>query len=249
VYRGYFPPNGISRKHGFDFAKDITEGIFDDKDTKWFYELSVWPEEDGTFPLKTFLLSAYDVLHNVAMEILQLMALGMGLQSDAFSDLFAKAPCSTIRIVRYPPWENGPPEKGMKENGKPIICATHEDPNFMTLLSVFDYEGLEINTKDGRWVEIEPRPRSFIVNIGKSFTRMLNGRFRDVPHRVVDTGLERYLFPFFLEPSFDADIGKNFLTKLTGTGPQHIPEEYGEWVITQKDYFKQYFEYKVLENL
>ena len=54
LYRGYFPviDENPSRKEGFEFARDIDPSVAPDN---WFYEQSVWPDEDGSFPFKEFL--------------------------------------------------------------------------------------------------------------------------------------------------------------------------------------------------
>ena len=36
------------------------------------------------------------------------------------------------------------------------------------------------------------------------------------------------------------------MSKATGTGPEHVEEHYGPWMIQQVKYIKKYFEYKVL---
>jgi hypothetical protein len=48
LYRGYFPviDENPSRKEGFEFARDIDPSVAPDN---WFYEQSVWPDEDGSF--------------------------------------------------------------------------------------------------------------------------------------------------------------------------------------------------------
>ena len=42
----------------------------------WLCEDAQWPKEDGSFPFKEFLHEYYDVLHETAMHILRLVAIG-----------------------------------------------------------------------------------------------------------------------------------------------------------------------------
>ena len=84
------------------------------------------------------------------------------------------------------------------------------------------------------------------MNIGDVFSRMMGGRFKATRHRVIDIGVDRYSIPFFLEPAYDGDIGLNFMSKVTGSGREHVVERYGLWVIHQRKHLKQFFEFRAL---
>ena len=248
VYRGYFPVKAEepSRKEGFEFGRDIDPNDTTVKKGNWFYEPSVWPKEDGQFPFKQFMTHCYDVLHNSSLEILRLAALGLGIPENSFDDIFADRPCTTFRLMHYPPWNGKPPADARIEDGKVVTTPDHTDSNFLTLLYTFHFTGLEVITGNGKWEAVEPRPKSWVMNIGDVFSRMMGGRFKATHHRVLDIGVDRYSVPFFLEPSFDGDIGLNWMSKVTGEGPEHEVERYGPWLLKQVKYIKKYFEYKVL---
>ena len=248
VYRGYFPvvEGEPSRKEGYEFGRDIKPNDPTVKPGNWFYEPSVWPKEDGAFPFKEFMLESYEIMHKTGLEILRLAAIGLGIDENAFDEIFASKPCSTFRLMHYPPWVGAPPANARIEDGKVVTTPDHTDSNFLTLLCTFNYKGLEVVTGDGNWSQVEPRPNSLVMNIGDVFSRMMGGRFKATRHRVLDIGVDRYSVPFFLEPSYDGDIGENFMSKATGKGPEHTVEPYGPWMIQQVKYVKKYFEYKVL---
>lgn len=249
IYRGYFPvgENEPSRKEGFEFGRDITPGDPEVTPGNWFYEPSVWPNEDGAFPFKAYLVDLYEVMHELSLEILRLTAIGLGIDEFSFEELFPKRPCSTLRLMHYPPWEGtNPPANARIEDGKVLTTPAHTDSTFLTLLATFGYKGLELVTADGNWAAVEPRPGSLVMNIGDVFSRMMGGRFKATCHRVVDIGVDRYSLPFFLEPRFDGDIGVNFMTKATGKGDTHVPEQYGPFVIHTMKHVKKYFEYRTL---
>ena len=248
VYRGYFPvvEGEPSRKEGFEFGRDIDPNDPTVKPGNWFYEPSVFPEEDGTFSFKEFMLESYGIMHDTGIEVLRLAALGLGIDENAFDDIFADRPVSTFRLIHYPPWVGAPPENALIEDGKVVTTPDHTDSNFLTLLYTFNFRGLEVMTADGSWAAVDPRPKSLVMNIGDVFSRMMGGRFKATRHRVLDIGVDRFSVPFFLEPSYDGDIGENFMSKATGKGPEHKVEPYGPWMIQQVKYIKKYFEYKVL---
>lgn len=248
VYRGYFPvvEGEPSRKEGFEFGRDIDPNDPTVSAGNWFYEPSVWPKEDGTFPFKEIMTHYYDVLHAAGLDILRLAAVGLGIDEYAYDDIFADRPVTTFRLMHYPPWNGSPPENAKIEDGKILTTPDHTDSNLLTLLYTFDFSGLEVITADGKWTAVEPRPDSFIMNIGDVLSRMMGGRFKSTRHRVLDIGVDRYSVPFFMEPSYDGDIGENFMSKATGKGPEHKVEPYGPWMIQQVKYIKKYFEYKAL---
>lgn len=252
LYRGYFPvvPGEPSHKEAFEFARDVPEGDTSVSPSNWFYEKSTWPEEDGTFPFKTFLQGQYEVMHRTCLELLRLSAIGLGIPEEAFTPLFEDKPSSTFRMLHYPAWKDGErPASALIEDGKVVTTPEHMDSDFMTLLTPFHFGGLEIKQSDGTWAEVKARPGSLVMNIGVTFSRMLGGRFKATNHRVLDIGQDRYSVPFFLGPRFDADIGINFLSLHNDGGPEHIPEKFGPWVFHRMKHEMQYFEYKVLPEI
>lgn len=248
IYRGYFPvgKDEPSRKEGFEFGKDVDPNDPEVAPGNWFYEPSVWPKEDGSFPFKDFLMDTYDAMHELSLEILRLTSIGLGIDEFSFDELFSKRPCSTFRLIHYPPWEGSPPKNARIEDGKVVTTPDHTDSNFLTLLTTFNFKGLEVLTSDGKWAEVAPRRGSLVMNIGDVFSRMMGGRFKATRHRVIDIGIDRFSIPFFLEPAYEGDIGLNFMTKATGKGEKHVMEKYGPWAIYQMKHLKKYFEYRNL---
>ncbi|KAH3811446.1 hypothetical protein DPMN_139856 [Dreissena polymorpha] len=105
IYRGYFPitEGEPSRKEGFEFARDVRYDDVTVAKNNWFYEKFPWQKEDGEFPFKEFLQESYEILHNTALEILKLVAIGLGIEENIFEDMFLDKPCSSFRIMHYPP--------------------------------------------------------------------------------------------------------------------------------------------------
>lgn len=248
LYRGYFPVvnENPSRKEGFEFGRDIDPSV---APGNWFYEQSVWPDEDGSFPFKEFLTETYDYMHETAMEILRLTAIGMGIDEHAFEPIFSDKPCSTFRIIHYPPWEGPPPANAIIEDGKVVTTPDHTDSCFLTLLTTFNYRGLEVLYPNGQWVQIEPRPNSLVMNIGDTFSRMMGNRVKATRHRVLDIGVDRFSVPFFLEPAFDGDIGVNFMSQYGEGDDDHVVEKYGPWVLKKMKHEKKFFEFVNLPEL
>ena len=65
--------------------------------------------------------------------------------------------------------------------------------------------GLEILTRDGRWLAVEAPPGHIVVDTGDMMQLITNGRLPAITHRVVNppSGAEdvvRYSMPFFVHP-------------------------------------------------
>lgn len=50
-----------------------------------------------------------------------------------------------------------------------IAMGSHVDPNLITIICQHQIEGLEVQTKDGEWIHVEPFPNSLTVVIGETF--------------------------------------------------------------------------------
>ncbi|XP_030481433.2 2-oxoglutarate-dependent dioxygenase DAO [Cannabis sativa] len=62
----------------------------------------------------------------------------------------------------------------------------HTDNSFLTILQEDeDVKGLEIITKNGQFLPVDPSPGTLLLNLGDIATAWSNGRFYNVKHRVV----------------------------------------------------------------
>jgi isopenicillin N synthase-like dioxygenase len=59
----------------------------------------------------------------------------------------------------------------------------------------------------GRWIDADPVPGTFVVNVGDMLARWTNDLFPPTLHRVINTsGLDRQSIPFFYDPNHDAPV-------------------------------------------
>jgi isopenicillin N synthase-like dioxygenase len=92
---------------------------------------------------------------------------------------------------------------------------------------------LQVQTKSGQWINADPIPGAFVVNIGDMIERWTNGEWKSTLHRVIHKGSAyRVSVPFFFEPNFDA-IVKPLKVCLDRTGGEPLYEEvmYGDHLI------------------
>jgi isopenicillin N synthase-like dioxygenase len=143
----------------------------------------------------------------VADELMAAMAVGLGLDSEHFRDLFGEQPQSLVKLISYPPTPPG--EAGVN---------AHHDTGFMTLLAQHGVSGLQAQNPDGEWIDIPPRPGAFVVNLGEMLQAMTGNYFVATTHRVVATearlssgyfhgpDLRTRLDPLPLDPRFAAAV-------------------------------------------
>ncbi|CAA3008664.1 1-aminocyclopropane-1-carboxylate oxidase homolog 1 [Olea europaea subsp. europaea] len=60
----------------------------------------------------------------------------------------------------------------------------HSDPGFLTVLLQNQIDGLQIFFQN-QWVDVQPIPGAFVINIGDLLQLVSNGKFRSNKHRVV----------------------------------------------------------------
>ena len=71
---------------------------------------------------------------------------------------------------------------------------------------------LQVKAESGEWIDVHPIPNTFVVNLGDCLEHATGGLLKATAHRVkqrrgATTG--RYSFPFFFDPSFDAQVKMN----------------------------------------
>ena len=169
---------------------------------------NVWPDEVPSFR-DTFaeLFATFDC---TGLKVLSAIARYLGLADDYFVDTVRDGN-SVLRALHYPPQT--------EPTGEHIRAGAHEDINTITLLLGAE-AGLELQTKDGRWIPVSPKPGELVINIGDMLQRLTNGRLRSTPHRVVNPTPDRasnarYSMPFFLH--FRSDF---LIEALPGTVPE-----------------------------
>ena len=157
-----------------------------------YMQPNVWPEEVPSF--RDTFETLYATMERTGLRILSAIALHLGLP-EHFFDPTVEHGNSVMRLLHYPPVP-------AEAEGR-IRAAAHEDINTITLLLGAEEAGLELLSKDGRWLPVSPPEGALAVNIGDMLQRLTNGRLRSTTHRVVNPVGERarharYSMPFFL---------------------------------------------------
>ena len=187
---------------------------------------NIWPTEIESF--KDTFQELFATFDRTGLKILKAIARFLKIDEDYFIDTVRDGN-SVMRLLHYPPIEGEP--------GSNVRAGAHEDINTITLLLGAEEAGLELLTKDGRWIPVSPRPGELVVNIGDMLQRLTNGVLRSTTHRVVNPlperrGKSRYSMPFFLH--FRSDF---LIEPLPGTVR---PGEQPKWPpITANEYLQE----------
>lgn len=179
--------------------------------------VNIWPERpEGFRDVFEPLFAEFDRVGNV---ILSRIARYLGL-ADTWFEPAVDEGNSILRLLHYPPVSGA--EQGA------IRAGAHEDINLITLLLGAEEAGLELLTRDGRWIPANPPEGALVVNVGDMLQRLTNHALPSTTHRVVNPAGERaahsrYSMPFFLHLRSDFKI--ETLKECVDSGhPDRYPE-------------------------
>ena len=196
--RGYIPIYGenVDPKFTKDFKACFDLGKHEDAISP-FFGPNLMPEQPAKF---TEVFEAYhEAMMALATQLVSAIALSLGLPADYFAKRQQK-PITIQRLLHYPPQQG---DISVKEIG----VGAHTDYGFLTILAQDNKGGLQVQNREGEWVNAPPVPGTFIVNIGDLVQTLTNDRYISTMHRVINTsGRERYSLPFFLDMDFDAVV-------------------------------------------
>jgi isopenicillin N synthase-like dioxygenase len=206
VKRRYLLPEGGGQRgytaFGTEIAKDATAN-----DLKEFWHVgrtlpegsplratmpdNVWPAEVPGF--RAVFSALYEAFDRTGAEILAAIALDLGLPERWFDPAIADGN-SVLRLLHYPP---------VSADAPGIRAGAHEDINLITLLLGAEEAGLQLLTRAGEWIDVDPPEGALVVNVGDMLQRLTNHVLPSTSHRVVNPPPERrlaarYSMPFFL---------------------------------------------------
>lgn len=141
-------------------------------------------------------MEAYKMLEKTGIYVLRALALHIGINEHYF-DHWASNGNSILRPIHYPPITEEP--KGA------VRAGAHGDINLITLLMGASTGGLQVQRKDGEWIDAIPNEDELVINVGDMLERHTNNKLRSTIHRVVNPpkdewGNPRYSIPFFMHP-------------------------------------------------
>lgn len=138
----------------------------------------------------------YQQLEKTALYMLRALALHLRLEETYF-DQWVSQGNSILRPIHYPPLTKAPE--------KAVRAAAHTDINLITLLMGAHGRGLQVQNRQGDWIEAIASKDQLMVNVGDMLSRLSNNRLLSTVHQVVNPpeagwSESRYSIPFFMHP-------------------------------------------------
>lgn len=202
--------NDIGGQRGYvSFGKEHAKGK-KEGDLKEFWHFGQTPDSDANlqekYPDNVIVeevpdfnhtgMQAYKMLEKTGIYVLRALALHIGVKETYF-DYWASNGNSILRPIHYPPITEEP--KGA------VRAGAHGDINLITLLMGASTGGLQVQNRDGDWIDAKPGEDELVINVGDMLERHTNNKLRSTIHRVVNPPKEewdkpRYSIPFFMHP-------------------------------------------------
>ncbi|KAF9895267.1 hypothetical protein FE257_000169 [Aspergillus nanangensis] len=190
---------GPELKEGFYIGEEIPE------DHPYFVQKRLnsgpnqWPptvEEKEEFERTS--MEYYHAVFALAKDVLAVLALTLGVDATYFNPLTDGA-VATMRYLHYP----AQPKDGDEKLNRGI--GAHMDFGAVTLLLQDEVDGLQVlDMPTGQWLDVQPVPGAYVINLGNLFMRMANDKYKSNIHRVINkSGRERYSIPFFFSGNPD----------------------------------------------
>lgn len=252
VTRGYMPMKAevLVRSRGGNAPGDLNESLMIgpvDADGSPYctapeagrhFAANLWPERPEA--LREIYERYYRVMDRLGADLMRLFALALGLPETYFNSSVDRS-ISRLRVRNYPaPLE--PPVAGQ------LRAGAHSDYGSLTVLKTEDRPGgLQVQVRDGGWLDVPHRPGCFVVNIGDMLARWTNDRWVSTLHRVVNPPADqvaesrRQSVVFFQNPNYDARVACLPSCTDASNPPKYAPTTSGghlreKFVATQQAY-------------
>jgi len=236
--RGYTPMHrqALARSLEQDTPPDLFErfrmGAFDLPDDDYhrqrvagWFAPNVWPTARPD--LRVALERYYRAMEDLAADLMRLFALALHLPEAYFQDKIDRH-ISSLCVNHYPA-PCGPP---LPEQWR---AGAHTDYGSLTIVAPTVAPGcLQVRRRDGAWLEVQPQPGQFIVNIGDLMAQWTNDRWVSTLHRVgnpppgSEASSRRLSLVFFHQPNDDAMVACLPSSLAAGEQPRYAPITSGE---------------------
>jgi isopenicillin N synthase-like dioxygenase len=191
-------------KEYYHFGREIwpDDPYFTSPEGRRYFIENLWPANPPGFGDAA--ARYYAEMERLVGELMRIAALGLGLDEHFFDDKIDKH-ITAMRLNFYPAVRE-PPKPGQLRGGE------HTDYGLLTILNGENVPGgLQVQTRQGAWIDVETDPDTFVCNIGDLLMRWTNDRWVSNVHRVgtppaSSAGSKRLSIAFFHHPNYDARI-------------------------------------------
>jgi isopenicillin N synthase-like dioxygenase len=168
-----------------------------------FFAPNMWP--DGMPEFRETWSAYYRSMEGLATDLMRIFAMALGMKANWFDDKVDRH-ITNFSVLHYPP-QHEPPLPGQ------LRAGAHTDYGSLTIVKPDAAEGgLQVQTRDGSWLDVPHVPDAFVVNLGDLMAEWTNDRWVSTLHRVVNPprsagdAARRLSMTFFHQPNYDAVI-------------------------------------------
>jgi isopenicillin N synthase-like dioxygenase len=218
ISRGYVGvgQENLGRTHNgaslIDIKEQLAFGRFDVPDTAYYrqsfaataFEPNILPDTPSGFSKS--IRQYYRSMESLTECLLQLFSGALKVEQDFFAEFFDKH-TSVMRIINYPD------QSGMTIDPNQTRSGAHTDYGALTiLLAEKALGGLQVKLRNGGWVDVDPAPNAFIINIGDLMAMWTNDHWVSNLHRVSNPAANpgqstrRLSVAYFAHANYDALI-------------------------------------------
>lgn len=198
-FRGYTHEGGEYTLGQKDWREEIDFG-FEQEEIAYnppflrLYGPNQWPTQVPK--LKEVYLKFQAQVTQMGLELLRGFSIALYGKEGVFSNLFSTNAYQHAKLIHYP----GKASKNAEYSKDTQGCGAHKDDGFLTLLLVDEVGGLQVELKNGEWLDVGKKQGAFIINIGEYLELATDGYLKATTHRVKSppAGVERYSIATFL---------------------------------------------------
>lgn len=221
--RGFMPRSEGSRAtvESYELSLDLP---LDDPDVVAGYFLhgpNRWPKNHPW--LRAAVEPYLEAALGLGEKLQRLFALSLDLEEDFFVEL-CKRPTLHMRLFHYF-------SQTEEERRKHFATGAHTDLGMLTILMQDPNGGLELQVRDGEWIQAPYVENAFVINVGDLLELWTNELYVSTPHRVVGlTDRDRYSVPVFFSPAFKTVVECLPSCLAPGEVPKFAPLNTGEYL-------------------
>ena len=218
------------------YDRELTKRKRDSKEVFDFIDPSIpedhspnrWPAEPAEF--RSTMAAFFDAFATLATETLELVQSTLDLDPARAASHRSERTTSSVRLNHYPVGDPVPADERATLNPLgDVALGHHTDPGVLTLLLQDDTGGLQAQSGEHGWIDVEPRPGTIVVNLADTMQVWTNDRYKAAVHRVLPmTAQSRYSIPFFSNPPRDCTIEP--IRELAASGPRYRAFTWREFI-------------------
>lgn len=128
--------------------------------------------------------------------------------SEPLSNMIQGSEQSLLRVLHYPPLPDD-------VDPSAIRASAHEDINLLTILPAANEPGLQVQKRDGSWLDVPCDFGNLIINVGDMLQEASANYFPSTTHRVINpegtnARKSRISLPLFLHPRPDVKLSSRY---------------------------------------